>query len=247
MMVRAMAAALAALALFGIGAATAQDYPTRPVRIITGFAAGGIGDLGARLLADTITKATGQQAVVENRTGAAGTLGTDAVAKAAPDGYTLGLILNGNLVINPVRAEVDAVRPAQGRHPGRRDRRRAADDRDDGRAAGQDLQGVPGARQGEAEDLQLRLGRRRLAAASVGGGVRAARRHRAGPRALPRQRAGDGRPAGRAHPPDLRLDRHVPRRHRRREAAHPAHRAPRSGCPMRRTRRPRPRRACPAT
>ena len=83
------------------GAAPAQDYPAKPVVIITGFAAGGIGDLGARLLADYITQTTGQQAVVENRTGAAGTLGTDAVAKAAPDGYTLGLVLNGNLVINP--------------------------------------------------------------------------------------------------------------------------------------------------
>jgi tripartite-type tricarboxylate transporter receptor subunit TctC len=101
MIVRAMTAALAGLAMFGLGAASAQDYPSKPVRIITGFAAGGIGDLGARLLADHIARATGQQAIVENRTGAAGTLGIDAVAKALPDGYTLGLVLNGNLVINP--------------------------------------------------------------------------------------------------------------------------------------------------
>ena len=79
----------------------AQDWPAKPVKIITGFAAGGIGDLGARLLAEHITRTTGQQAVVENRTGAAGSLGMDAVAKAAPDGTTLGLALNGNLVINP--------------------------------------------------------------------------------------------------------------------------------------------------
>ena len=58
------------------------------MRIVTGFAAGGIGDLGARLLADHITRTTGQQAIVENRTGAAGTIGMDAVAKAAPDGTT---------------------------------------------------------------------------------------------------------------------------------------------------------------
>jgi tripartite-type tricarboxylate transporter receptor subunit TctC len=99
MIVRSMLVALLWVAL-GTGA-TAQDYPTKPVKIITGFAAGGIGDLGARLLADHITKVTGQQAVVENRTGAAGTIGIDAVAKAAPDGHTLGLVLNGNLVINP--------------------------------------------------------------------------------------------------------------------------------------------------
>ena len=96
-----LGAALIGLALPGSGAVSAQDWPAKPVRIVTGFAAGGIGDLGARLLADHITRSTGQQAVVENRTGAAGTLGMDAVAKAAPDGYTLGLALNGNLVINP--------------------------------------------------------------------------------------------------------------------------------------------------
>ncbi len=101
MIVRSIAAALAALVLIGAGAASAQEWPNRPVRIVTGFAAGGIGDLGARLLAEHITRTTGQQAVVENRTGAAGTLGMDAVAKAAPDGATLGLALNGNLVINP--------------------------------------------------------------------------------------------------------------------------------------------------
>ena len=101
MMIRAATAILLALAAFGASPASAQDWPTKPVRIVTGFAAGGIGDLGARLLAEHITRTTGQQAVVENRTGAGGTTGIDAVAKAAPDGYTLGLVLNGNLVINP--------------------------------------------------------------------------------------------------------------------------------------------------
>ena len=101
MSLRIVTAALVGLAMLGAGTASAQDWPTKPVRIITGFAAGGIGDLGARLLADHITRSTGQQAVVENRTGAAGTLGMDAVAKSAPDGTTLGLALNGNLVINP--------------------------------------------------------------------------------------------------------------------------------------------------
>src|SRR5262245_10310517 len=80
MTIRSIVAALAGLAL-GAGAAAAQDWPNKPVRIITGFAAGGIGDLGARLLAEHITRTSGQQAVVENRTGAAGTIGIDAVAK----------------------------------------------------------------------------------------------------------------------------------------------------------------------
>ena len=99
MLVRSIIAALIGLAL--CGAVSAQEWPTKPVRIITGFAPGGISDLGARLLAEHITRTTGQQAVVENRTGAAGAIGIDAVAKSAPDGYTLGLILNGNVAINP--------------------------------------------------------------------------------------------------------------------------------------------------
>ena len=99
MMIRVILAALGVV--FATSVAPAQEWPSKPVRIVTGFAAGGIGDLGARLLADHITRTTGQQAIVENRTGAAGTIGMDAVAKAAPDGSTLGLALNGNLVINP--------------------------------------------------------------------------------------------------------------------------------------------------
>ena len=103
-----------------------------------------------RLLAEHITRTTGQQAVVENRTGAAGTLGMDAVAKAAPDGTTLGLALNGNLVINPfiqkqmpfdalkdlvpVAAIGDAPQMIALSH----------------RGAGQDLQGIPGAGEGQA-------------------------------------------------------------------------------------------------
>src|ERR1700747_2616260 len=101
MMVRILIAALAACVALGTSDAQAQDWPAKPIRIVTGFAAGGIGDLGARLLAEHITRTTGQQAVVENRTGAAGTLGMNVVARAPPDGTTLGLALNGNLVINP--------------------------------------------------------------------------------------------------------------------------------------------------
>jgi tripartite-type tricarboxylate transporter receptor subunit TctC len=82
-------------------AATAQDYPNKPIRIIVGFAAGGIADLGARLLADHITRKTGAPVVVENRTAAAGTVAAQAVAKSPADGYTLGFVLSGQLVINP--------------------------------------------------------------------------------------------------------------------------------------------------
>ena len=70
-------------------AAHGQAYPTRPVRMLVGYAAGGGADGLARILAAKITDSLGQQVVVENRPGAAGTLAADALAKAAPDGYTL--------------------------------------------------------------------------------------------------------------------------------------------------------------
>lgn len=75
--------------LLGAGVATAQDYPNRPVRFIVSFPAGGGVDLMGRLVAGAASQRLGQPVVVENRTGAAGSIGTAAVAKAAADGYTV--------------------------------------------------------------------------------------------------------------------------------------------------------------
>ena len=72
--------------------AWAQAYPTRPVRIIVGFAAGGGYDIHARLIGHWLSERLGQSFVIENRLGAAGTIGTEAVVKASPDGYTLLLV-----------------------------------------------------------------------------------------------------------------------------------------------------------
>jgi tripartite-type tricarboxylate transporter receptor subunit TctC len=89
-------AALAALAC--CGAALAQDYPNRPVKVIVPFAAGGPADVYARFLAQRLQEAMGQPFVVDDRPGAGSIVGTDAAAKSAPDGYTLLLMSNTHTV-----------------------------------------------------------------------------------------------------------------------------------------------------
>jgi tripartite-type tricarboxylate transporter receptor subunit TctC len=88
------------------GPAAAQSYPTRPVRIIVPFVAGGGTDVMARNIAQKLNEAWAQPVVVENRTGAGGIIGADAVAKSTPDGYTLLLAttttaINASLVVKP--------------------------------------------------------------------------------------------------------------------------------------------------
>src|SRR5262245_53042390 len=89
------AAALTAVSRF----AWAQTYPTRPVRFVHGFAAGGSGDIAARLIAQWLSDRLGQHFVVENRTGAGGNIAVEAVTRAPADGYTL-LQLNVANTIN---------------------------------------------------------------------------------------------------------------------------------------------------
>jgi len=80
--------------------AAAQDWPTKPVKIIVPFAAGATPDIVARLVADDLQDKLQQTFIVENKPGASGNTGTDAVAKAAPDGTTLGVSIAGPLAIN---------------------------------------------------------------------------------------------------------------------------------------------------
>jgi tripartite-type tricarboxylate transporter receptor subunit TctC len=82
-------------------AAQAEDYPAKPIRLIIPTAAGGLMDVAARVLADSLDKSLGQRLVIENRSGSGGNIGAEAVAKAEPDGYTLGLMQIGNVAINP--------------------------------------------------------------------------------------------------------------------------------------------------
>lgn len=80
--------------------ALAQDWPGKSVRLIVPFGAGSTPDLVARLIADDLHQKLGQTFIVENRPGASGNIGTDAVAKAAPDGATIGVSIGGPLAIN---------------------------------------------------------------------------------------------------------------------------------------------------
>ncbi|MDO8718367.1 MAG: tripartite tricarboxylate transporter substrate binding protein [Polaromonas sp.] len=80
------------------GAALAQAYPTRPVKLIVPFAPGGFTDVVARILGQKLSVAMGQQFVIENKAGAGSTIGTDFVAKAAPDGYTLVMVSTTHVI-----------------------------------------------------------------------------------------------------------------------------------------------------
>ncbi len=95
-----------ALLAFATGTAIAEDYPTRPVRIIVGFPPGGATDLVARILAPKLGDALKQQVVIDNRAGANGTIGAELAANATPDGYSLHLGTLGALVISPAITKV---------------------------------------------------------------------------------------------------------------------------------------------
>jgi tripartite-type tricarboxylate transporter receptor subunit TctC len=94
-----------------VSLATAQSWPDRPVKIIVPFGAGGSGDTLARVVADHLSATFKQQFVVENRTGAGGMIGTQAIATAPPDGYTIGITNLSTLALVPV------INPAATYHP----------------------------------------------------------------------------------------------------------------------------------
>lgn len=91
----------AGLPLLAAAPVQAQDYPAKPIRIIVAYPTGGISDNVARALGEKLSAQLGQPVVVENRAGAGGSIGMDAVAKSAPDGYTLGFSSVSPLTLNP--------------------------------------------------------------------------------------------------------------------------------------------------
>ena len=101
-------AAIGALALLQPGLAAAQAWPAKPIRLIVPFPPGGSTDIVARIVAQKLSERLGQSIVIENRGGAGGTIGTALVAKAAPDGYTLGVASTSTHVVAPgVYAKID--------------------------------------------------------------------------------------------------------------------------------------------
>lgn len=95
----------------GVSTATAQAYPTQPIRMVVPFAPGGASDFAARLIQPGMSAFLGQQIVIENRAGAAGNVGMDVAARAAPDGYTLYLGNVGTVSINPYLYSDLTVKP----------------------------------------------------------------------------------------------------------------------------------------
>src|SRR3954466_1871370 len=95
----AIMSAVLTLGAVTFNANSADNYPSKPVRLVVPFAPGGGNDIAARFVAQRLTESFGQSAVVDNRAGAGSTIGTDMVAKSAPDGYTL-LVVSIALAIN---------------------------------------------------------------------------------------------------------------------------------------------------
>ena len=104
-MIKTLLAAVSALILTLADQAVAEDWPQKPIRIIVSFGPGGGADIIGRILADSMQVKLGKPVVVENKPGAGGIIGNEAVANADPDGYTLGIMTAGQIIAAVTRKE----------------------------------------------------------------------------------------------------------------------------------------------
>ena len=194
----------AVLLLTGVAPSMAQSYPTRPVRVVVGFPAGGPTDVIARLVAQQLSDSLGQQFFVENIPGAGGNTASGQVARVTPDGYTIMAISTGFLVNPSLYAKVpyDPVKDFC-----RRDAGRGFAERRGGQpvGSGQDAAGARAADPRQSRQIQLCRPGRRVDATSRRRAVSPDLQARPGPRPL--HRRGAGRAVDRRRPHAHRLHR----------------------------------------
>ena len=195
---KALRVLLTGLSVLLPAVAAAQDFPSKPIKLIVPFPPGGPNDIIARLVGQRMSEITKQPVVIENRGGQAGVLGTDAIAKAAPDGYTIGIVSASSLVINPTMEKVpyDVAKDFAPGHAGEHGAGNACCRQQRSRRR---HEGADRARQGPAGETQFRIRRRRRPAAPCRRTAQADRQHRRRARALPGRCAGhqrSARPAG---------------------------------------------------
>ena len=86
--------------LTACAAASAQTFPTKPIRLVVGFAPGGAADIISRTMSDPLTRALGQSIIIDNKPGAGSSLAAEFVARAAPDGYTIMIVSQSGMIVN---------------------------------------------------------------------------------------------------------------------------------------------------
>src|SRR4051812_21485650 len=184
--------------------AAAHAFPTKPVRSIVAFPPGGGTDIVARLLAQRLGETWGQAVIVENRAGASGTVGTEAAARADPDGHTLFMATMGNMTANQHLYPKMAVDPLRAFAPitDYQGRRRALRASRQSRTSGKGRAGVDRAGEATPWRNRLQLLRARRRAAPRDGALQAPRRRRPAARALQGQRPKLQRPHRRARHAD---------------------------------------------
>ena len=220
-MMKRIAAACAALALFALGAANAQ-YPNKPVKVIVPFPAGQATDLAARIIAEALGKEWNQSVVVENVGGGAGIPGMVTGKNAPADGYTLIMGTSAVMVVNPAIMDKLPYDPLDRLHADRAGVPQPAHHRGHRQVAVQDAEGRRGCREEGARQAELGLSRRGHHAAPHGRALQAGRGRGHPGRDVQGQRGDGAGPAGRLHPA-------LGRRHRPEPAAHQVRQAARAG------------------